>query len=117
MEYFRRLLASQREAPREVVEVLRMLPAAAPPMDVLRSGVSLLGHFDPDTGDDGHAANLRKAIRLTARIPTLVAAWHRIAHGEEPVAPNPKLSDAANLLWMLTGREPDPFDARVLDVS
>jgi citrate synthase len=114
---FRQLLVAERAVPGEIIDVLRQIPADAPPMDVLRSGVSLLGHFDADTGDDGHEANVRKAVRLTAQIPTLLAARHRLAHGEEPMAPNPSLSHAANLLWLITGREPDPFDARVLDVS
>jgi 2-methylcitrate synthase len=117
LDTFCQCLVAERAVPREIFDVLGKIPADAPPMDVLRSGVSLLGHFDADLGDDGHEANVRKAVRLTAQIPTLLAARHRLARGEEPVAPNPSLSHAANLLWLITGREPDPFDARVLDVS
>jgi citrate synthase len=86
-------------------------------MDVLRSAVSILAHFDPEVEDKSKEANLRKAERLLAQIPlAIVDAW-RISQGEEPVAPRPDLAEAANFLYMLHGVEPDPRHVRALDVS
>jgi 2-methylcitrate synthase/citrate synthase II len=110
-------LASERGVPSATIETLRHIPAGADAMDTLRSGVSLLAHFDRETADNSHDANIRKAIRVLAKVPTLIAARHRLAHGHEPVAPKPALGHAANLLYMLTGEEPDEVAARVLDVS
>ena len=64
-------------------------------MDVLRTAVSVMGIYDPDAGDDSREANLRKAVRIQAQVPTLVAAWNRIRKGKAPVAPNARLSWAA----------------------
>jgi citrate synthase len=76
-----------------------------------------MGLFDPDRRDDGLEATRRKAIRLIAQLPTLVAAIHRARQGNDPVAPREDLGHAANFLYLLTGKEPDPDDARVMDVS
>ena len=85
-------------------------------MSALRTGVSALGLVDPDRRDDGPEATRRKAIRLIAQFPTLVAAFHRARQGDDPIAPRPDLGHAANFLYMLSGAEPDPDDARVMDV-
>src|SRR4029450_7299655 len=60
---------------------------------------------------------LRKSMRLTAQIPTLVAAWERIRHGKAPVAPNPKLSLAANFLYMMSGKKPTDLASKTFDVA
>jgi citrate synthase len=73
--------------------------------------------FDPETADMSRKANVRKAVRLTARIPTIVAAFDRLRNGNQPVNPRRDLSIAANFLWMLSGSESDPRYARVLDVA
>jgi citrate synthase len=88
----------------------------AEPMSALRTGVSTLGLADPDRDDNGPEATRRKAIRLIAKLPTLVAAFDRVRSGSDPIAPREDLGHAANFLYMLNGREPDPDDARVLDV-
>ena len=86
-------------------------------MDALRTGVSALGMFDPDTGDNSEAANHRKALRLQAKIPTVVAAIERISKGQEPVTPRTDLGLAANFLYMLTGTEADPLYVRTMDID
>jgi citrate synthase len=113
---FRERLAAAA-APAEIVDVLRRLPPAAGMMDVLRTGASLLAHWDPDTMDNAHEANVRKAERLLAQLPALLAARHRIRRNEQPVPPDPGLSLAANLGWMLHGRAPTPRWERAMDVS
>ena len=86
-------------------------------MDVLRSGVSLLAHWDPDTADNSHAANVRKVQRLLAQIPVLIAARQRLKTGREPIQSNPALTLPANLLWMLRGEAPSERQVKALDVS
>lgn len=115
LDGFVKELAAHRRIPPKVLTVLRGLPRKAAPMEVLRTGVSTLGMFDPDGEDNSREASLRKALRLTAQIPTLVAAWARIRKGKEPVAPNPRLSHAANFLWMLFGTKPTELSARAFD--
>jgi citrate synthase len=106
-----------RQVPAALLDVFKVLPPATPPMDALRTAVSILAHFDPDTADDSREANLRKAERLLAQIPVAVAAQYRIAQGLQPVAPRADLADAASFLYMLRGQEARPEDVKALDVS
>jgi citrate synthase len=87
------------------------------PMDILRTSVGILGHTDPDCQDNSAAANLRKAKRLLAKIPTIVGHMQNVIDGRPCVAPDPSLGHAANLLYMMTGRKPTADEAKVLDVS
>ena len=105
------------ELPIETVMILRMFPKAATPMEVLRTAVSSLGHWDPDSGNTRLDACLRKAQRLTERIPLLIAAHQRLRHGYEPVHPIPGKSIAYNFLYALHGEEPDPEMVRAFDVA
>ena len=72
--------------------MLRLMPRDTHPMDMLRTGVSMLGAFDPDLNDHSHAANIRKAIRLIARVSTLITDGWRISHGEDPFPEKPDLT-------------------------
>lgn len=101
-------LRDVRSIPPRLVSILKEIPANAPPIDVLRSGISLLAHFDKETPDNSPEANWRKSLRLVAQAATITAAHYRIQHGHEPVEPNKDLSHAANFLYMLTGTKPDP---------
>lgn len=109
-------LSAARALPAAVLNVLKGLPKDAHPMEALRTGVSLLGMYDPDSKDMSREANLRKAIRLTAQVGTISAAWGRIATGKEPVAPRTDLSHAGNFLYMLTGEVPGEYETHVFDV-
>jgi citrate synthase len=108
--------ASRRLPPR-LLTILRQLPKKTTPMEVLRTGVSALSAFDPDAADNSREASVRKAVRLTAQMPTLVAAWDRLRRGKAPVAPDPRLGLAANFLSMLHGRKPTELAARTFDVA
>jgi 2-methylcitrate synthase/citrate synthase II len=89
------------------------------PMAILRTGVSLLSHVDPDCEDNSPAAELRKSKRLLAQIPTIIGygQMSRDAPGKTPVKPDPKLDHAANLLWCMTGVKPSELNSRVMNVS
>ena len=103
--------------PVETVMILRMFPKAATPMEVLRTAVSSLGHWDPDSGNTRLDASLRKAQRLVERIPLIVAAHQRLREGLEPIAPVPNQGIAFNFLYTLQGKEPDPEIVRALDAA
>ncbi|MCK8600877.1 citrate synthase [Desulfoferrobacter suflitae] len=109
-------LVKARRLPDFINESYKRWPAQADPMDVLQASVPLLAMADEELEDESREANVRKAIRLIARIPALVAAWHRIRNGLEPVAPDDKLSHAENFLWQLLGHKPAPEFARELDI-
>lgn len=110
-------LKAARALPTPVIGLMKELPKDANPMDVLRTVVSYLGILDPDGRDSSLDSTRRKAVRLTAQIPTAVAAWHRIREGRDIVPPDRNLPAAADLLFMLTGDRPDDYAARTMDVA
>jgi citrate synthase len=116
LEKFKEKVASQYNIPTELVRMIRSLPRNVHPMDALRTAVSALAAFDAQTEDNSTPANIEKAIRLAARIPTIIATYDRIRQNQEPVVPKANLNIAANFLYMRSGKEPDPLSARVLDV-
>jgi len=110
-------LGAARGLPAEVSRMLAGFPKEAVPMEVLRTAVSLLSMYDPDDQDNSREANVRKATRLVAQTPTIVAAIQAIREGREPVAPRDDLSLAANFLYMLFGKEQDETTVHALDVA
>jgi citrate synthase len=99
-------------------EVLRAVAdAGSAPLDGLRTGVSLIAAeegFRPSMDIDGDEMR-EQALRVTAVVPTMIAALYRAGHGEEPITPHPDLPYAANYLYMLTGEEPAPAHARAIE--
>src|SRR5690606_19048746 len=116
LERFDAQLKAARTLPLEIYDVIRTVRRAHP-MDVLRTCVSALAAFDPETSDKSPQATLRKGMRLTSQVPIIVAAHEHIRNGREPVAPDPQLGHAANFLYMLKGRAPSPDTARLMDVD
>jgi len=114
---FKAQLEPHRELPAEVYRVLHALPTGANLMAALQVGVATLGMLDPQADVNTHEANLQKAIRLTASMPTLVANGYRILQGQAPVPPRADLPHASNFLYMLFGREPDPLHAQVMNLT
>jgi citrate synthase len=114
---FRAELAREYALPEDVLHLLRRLPNDGIAMDAVRTGISALGMYDPDTGDNSEPANRRKALRLQAKIPTIVAAIERLRQGLDPVAPRGDLGLAANFLYMLNGKEADPLYVRTVDID
>ena len=112
---FEKTVKEARTLPGYVIENLKNLPRDAAPMDVLQSSIAALGMSDPDLGSDTRSANMAMAVRLLARMPVLVAAWHRISQGLEPLPSDDTLSHAANFLWQFHGEKPDAEMARDLD--
>jgi citrate synthase len=113
---FRATLAANRDVPPAVVAFLKSLPKDALPMTALRCAVSLCGLYDPDSEDRSPEANLRKSIRLTSQLATLVAAIHRVGQGKEPLPSKPELSHAANFMYLLNGKPPTADEAKAMDL-
>jgi len=105
------------ELPDETVQILRLFPKQATPMEVLRTAVSSLGHWDPDSGNTSLDACLRKATRLTARIGCITTAHERLRKGLEPIKPKAGESIAYNFLYTLNGKDPNPDFVDGLDVA
>jgi citrate synthase len=110
-------LQANRALPPEALDVLRRFPKSATPMDVLRTTVSALQLWDAQENDDSDAANHAKALRLTAQMGTIVAAWHRLRSGQEPIPPKAGHNTAEAFLYMLTGDDTDDIGERTLDVA
>ncbi len=117
LEEFSRELAEARELPAPVVDLLKVFPREATPMEVLRTAVSALSFYDKDEKAVDHASNLRKAFALTAQVPMLVAAWDRIRNGQEPIPADKSLSHAGNFVWMLRGEKPSETATKTFDIA
>jgi len=114
---FKGRIESYRSLEPEVLQLIRSLPIKSDPMDVLRTTVSALSLYDPQPMTDSIEERIDKALRILAKTPAIIAAFDRIRNRQEPVFPKEGLSHAADFLYMLTGREPDPYDAHVMDVA
>lgn len=116
---FKITLTRERTLPGEVVDLMRRLPTQGiHPMDSLRTATAILAMYDPEVADNSHDANVRKAVRLTAKFPTMIAYNYRLAQGKELLEPQDgSVSHAKNFLYMLFGQKPDDFFARVFDIS
>ncbi len=103
--------------PDQILEMMETFPKDANPMDVLRTSISALGFYDKDGHGTDRETAVRTAVKLTAQIGTLVAAWERIRTDKVIVAPDTTLSIAENFLYMFTGEKPAAEEARMFDVA
>jgi citrate synthase len=108
-------LRERRRIPYKLKDLLKCLPETAHPMDALQCGVAALGCYYPSRDVSDPARNWDAVLRLIASLPTIVAAFHRLRQGEEPVNPRSDLDHAANFYLMLFDREPSPAVRKVLD--
>jgi citrate synthase len=115
LETLRRQLGTRRSLPEPLISAMQNVPKSAWPMDVLRTIVSGLGLFSPVNAHGEHLSDVHTAIELVAKMPTIVAAWDRIRRGLEPVDPRADLSQAANFLYMRSGKVPHAIEAGALD--
>lgn len=118
LDEFKSVMAADRELADGVLATVRELATVdAEPMAALRSITSTLAAYDPDVDADptDRSANVRKGRRITAKMPTALAAFDRLRNGKEPVPPREDLDHAANFLYMRDNEEPDPVLADVFD--
>ena len=109
-------LVKYRPIPAEVASFMGTV-GKMPPMDVLRTAVSMLGLYDPQARDNSMEANVEKAKRLMAQTSTIVTTFDRLRNGKPVVEPDPTLGFAANFLYTLTGKKPDDVMEHVFDIA
>jgi citrate synthase len=116
LETITRQLAANRALDDNVLASMRTYPRTAHPLEALRTAVSVAGMYDPDSRANTDEANKRKAVRLTAQIPTMVGTVNRLRGGQEPVRPRAEGSTAASFLTVMMGKEPSPVAERTMDM-
>ncbi|MFL6397091.1 MAG: citrate/2-methylcitrate synthase [Nitrososphaeraceae archaeon] len=114
---FSHRLREARRLPESVIKNLKNRPRDARPMDVLQSCVSELAHYDLNMDEDSRESNVRRAIVLISKIPTIIAAWDRIRNGQHFVEPSEEASHATNFLYMLRGTDPIQQESKIFDIS
>jgi citrate synthase len=110
-------LKSRRGIPAGLLEVMALFPKNLHPMHALRTAISSLAMFDDNADDVSEAGKLEKAYNLIAQFPTVIAAIFRAQQGKAFVEPRSDLSHAANFLYMISGAEPSPEQARLFDIA
>jgi citrate synthase len=117
LDDLRGFLAEERDVSPFLAQMMPTLAQQTSPMSMLRTTVSAASAYDPDGWDESPPAQFRKAMRLIAKMPTLLAKYHRMRTGQGVVPPNPRLGHAANFLWMLLHEEPSEEAVRAMDLS
>lgn len=115
LDAFEQEIREHRRLKYRIRDMMKWFPETGHPMDALQTSAAALGLFHSRRAIDDPDYIRQAAIRLLAKIPTMVAAFELIRHGNEPIAPNDHLNYAANVLYMLTEQEPTPLAARVFD--
>ncbi len=110
-------LVAERDLPGEVEQFLKIVPKEVLPMDVVRTAVSMLSLYDPLERDNSTEGSVKKAVKLMARISTIVTSFDRLRKGEPIVPGDPSLGYAANFLYTLNGKKPDEVMERVFDIA
>jgi len=115
LQKFEQDLVNHRRIKYRIVDLMKCLPEHGHPMDALQAAVAALGMFYPDKAVSDPATQYLSAIRLIAKLPTIVAAYARLRRGDDFVAPRDDLSHTENFLYMLTENVPDKQTAKILD--
>lgn len=118
LEALHQELGSQRELPQGVIDFLKSAPKDANPMDVIRTGVSMLGLYDKvPTGEIDPVKNRHRAVSLTAKVGVIAAYYHRARLGKDLPTVRTDLGEAAHFLYLLNGEVPTAEAAKTLDVA
>lgn len=117
LDELKKALNENANIPAEVIEMMKLSPKEVHPMALLRTALSALALYDEEAQDMSEAANLRKATRLVAKMPTLVAAWERIRNGQQVISPRTDYGFVQNFLYMLSGKEPDPIAVNAFNIA
>lgn len=110
-------LRSERTLDPTVERLLQEFYPVVRPMRTLEIAVEVLGAIDPNSSDLTNRQLKQTAARLTAKMATVIAAYHRMRTGQPVLAPRDDLGHSANFLYMLTGKEPNELEARTFDVA
>lgn len=116
LDSFKYELAERRHLQKKIISLLNLMPEATRPIDVLRTAISALSIVDPHPYDLSCEKNLERGIDVIAKMPTIIAAFDRLRRGLKVVKPNSNFSHAGNFLYMLTGKTPEEYDTKILDL-
>lgn len=116
LDHYRPEIVSEMRLPSQVVEMLKLTPPSSHPMAVLRTAISMLSAIDPDADNISLQANQRKAKRLLAQIPTIIADLHRIRNKEPLISPDPSFNISSNFIYMLRGTPPSKLEQKAMDL-
>ncbi len=108
-------LRTHRRLKYKITDLIKCLPESGHPMDALQAGVAACGMFYPSRDLSNPEKNWDAVVRLIAKLPTIVAAFHRLRHGDIAISPRDDLGHAANFYYMLTEEEPSPSITKVID--
>ena len=97
-------------------DMMKCFPESGHPMDALQTSAAALGLFYARRALDDPEYIRRAVVRILAKIPTMVAAFHQMRRGNDAITPNDDLDYATNFLYMLTERKPHPLEAKIFDV-
>jgi citrate synthase len=115
LDELRSQLVSEMKLPEAIINSIKSAPADSHPMEVLRTEVSHLSMYDPDPDYKSEQANRRRAIRLVAKVPTIVATLHRLRTKQQPVSPNEEFGFPENFLYLFRGKTADSEEKKAID--
>lgn len=115
LEKFDKDLRVHRRIKYRITDLIKCLPDNGHPMDALQAAVAALGMFYPDKNVQDEQTQYLSAVRLIAKIPTIVAAYARLRRGDDQIQPRDDLNYAENFLYMLTEKVPDKVMSEILD--
>ena len=115
LDAIRSTLTSEMSLPKQVIRSIKKAPKSSHPMEILRTEISHLGQYDPDPSDQSESANMRRALSLVAKVPTLVAAIYRVRSGQEIAPPRKGYSFPENFLFMFRGKLADEKEREAMD--
>lgn len=111
------VLHDEQQLPEIIHEVFDRLPVHVTPLEVLRTAIGLLSHFDPQSAEPLLATGHSQTIRMLSRLPLIIGAWHRSRLGQSALQPRQELSFIGNLYYLLTGQTPTVLVERALDIA
>ncbi|MEW4488291.1 citrate/2-methylcitrate synthase [Thalassoglobus sp. JC818] len=114
---FLTVINEEQQLPPIIEHMFERIPVHNSPLEVLRTGIGLLSHFDPQPSESLLCAGHTQTIRLMARIPLLIGCWHRSRLGLPVLQPKPELSYISNVYYVITGEVPSSLFERALDVA
>ncbi len=115
LAHFEEAVRSHRRVKYRIRDMIKTFPESAHPMDALQTCVAGLGLFYPMQEMDPDYV-FGTVTRLLSKLPTMVAMFHQMRQGNDPILPDDSLDHAANFLYMLSGKRPDPWLARIFDI-
>jgi len=115
LEELRVQLISEMNLPEAVIRSIKSFPLSGHPMEVLRTEVSHLSMYDPDGDSTSEQANRKRAVRLVAKVPTIVATLHRLRTNQPLVAPDEEFGFSENFLYLFRGKPADSEEKEAID--